>query len=325
MKNGLLGLTLALATVFVFGTGAAIIDKETKESVVGLNAKFSRLGEEERAHHLVQMQLLKEQHEIIQKLNQRIDGFERQVRSVSEASRRPVAVVAQPESAPTPPPPIIEQPPAAVPTAPPMQPVQATVQQTQEPQPALVKAAEPEAPSVPEPQPVATLTTAQPQVVSPMSNTQSLALLAFMLSGVSVLILIVMLVRMKMGEDRMKQMFWRSEMDSLRDEVIRGRPHLKIHSEGEKVEVVNTGESVAEEVKVYVGPAAASMKQKLKISSRMPAGEKSKIDLPSQLSEDPLYATLEYKHPTTGRVYKEQYLLKLDRVTGHLSPLAQAS
>lgn len=300
MKNG--PFTLVLLAVFLFGTGAAIIDRETKESIVGLNAKFGRLADEGRAHHVEQMKILKGQQEIVQKLERRIELLERRIKAAPAATTTPAAVAPAPE---------------VPPAAPVVEPVQAAP--TPEPLPPI-KTAEEEVPP-PADQFVPAVPVALPAPTN--DNAQSLAILASLISGIAIVLLIVLLVRMKQGEDRKRQISWNSEIDSLRDEMIRGRPHLKILSEGEKVEVLNAGETVAEEVKVFVGPAASSMKQKLKVAARVPAGEKTRIELPGQLSEDPLYATLEYKNPSTGRTYKEQYVLKLDRVTGHLSPLAQ--
>jgi hypothetical protein len=307
MKRNFLGLIVA--TVFVFTTGAAIIDKETKESIVGLNAKFGRLADEQRAHHNEQMKILKGQQEIIQKMERRVELLERRLKSAPAAATTAAtapAVAPVPEVQPAPAAPVVTPPDAATapaepqPTTPP------------EPLPPLETAQE----EVPPP-------AAQPVQSTSINNAQSLAILASLISGIAIVLLIVLLVRMKQSEDQKRQTSWKSEIDSLRDEMIRGRPQLKILSEGEKIEILNAGETMAEEVKIFVGPAAASMKQKLKVAPRMPAGEKTRIELPSQLSEDPLYATLEYKNASTGRTYKEQYVLKLDRATGHLAPITQ--
>ena len=67
------------------------------------------------------------------------------------------------------------------------------------------------------------------------------------------------------------------------------------------------------------------MKQKIRVVPRMEAGEKFEIPLPTNRSDDLLYASIEYKNPVTGRSYKDQFSLKVDRLTGELIPIQQAS
>ena len=154
---------------------------------------------------------------------------------------------------------------------------------------------------------------------------EPMTVFAFLLSGICVLLVVGLIVRLKKSEGRFKKILWKSEMESLREEVVRGRPLLKILTEGDRVDLVNAGETTADEIKVYVGPAPAAMKQKVKTVSKLQAGERIELELQGQISNDPLYSTLEYKNPNTGRIYKDQFVLKIDRLTGNPIPIQQAS
>jgi hypothetical protein len=360
-------LFFLLIVVFLSSTGASIIDKETKQGVLSLDQKLDRLVQKEEGYHNEQTRLLREQRELIQKLMQRIDALERQVKASQSAKPAPTPPPTPPAPAltvspPAPPPPALPPPAPASVTPPVASPNPAPPPVIAPPQPVAPPPAAqtPQAPPLPvavvpppTPEPVATpVTPAPPKDLSPskppksppkplppptlattrqdplgkkMKSMESATLFAFFLSGFCLLLVVGLLIRLKKGEDRLKKMLWKSETEALREEVVRGRPVLKILIEGERIDLVNTGETTADEIKMLVGPAPASMKQKIGTVPRLKTGERFEIDLHSQLSTNPLYATVEYKNVNTGRIYKDQFVLKVDRLTGNVLPIQQAS
>ena len=87
-----------------------------------------------------------------------------------------------------------------------------------------------------------------------------------------------------------------------------GRPVLRLLPEDDHWTISNVGSYQAEGIRLYVG-SNPSMKQRKKSIKTLPPGEAVLVTLPPGEFPTGLYATLEYRHPVTTRLYKEQFLL----------------
>jgi hypothetical protein len=368
-----------LGLFFVFSTGAAFIDKETKTGVLELKRKYEEL--DYKTERMIQLEHQRHQ-ELLKVL--------KEIRDLS--SKKPVVkVIAPPQvpaAAPIPatavnPTPVVVTPPAAVPEAPdtevpasasaaaaapapvteapaPTQaattlpppfppaspPVDAAVPAPVPAEPVMVEemgradTANPETPPNAEVQaveaaaPVAIAPAAAPlpeikvaipdEFVREIRNSQSFSQLAMILAGISLVSMGFLIVTVRKSDERLRRMVWKSEVDHLRDEVMGGRPHLKVERSYDRLTLTNTG-SVADDIRLSLGPAPATMKQRLKVLARIEAGEMAEVEIGPQATGGQIYGTLEYKNPDNERIYKDQFVLKIDGVTGELIPIQQAS
>lgn len=308
-----------LLIIFLSTTGASLIDKETKEGVFGIDQKLTHFSAEQQNNHATTLRrldealqrqaeettLLKEQSETLQKILQRLRGLETRVTSLAAppaavGQATPVAPVVIP-----PPPPTVRPEPVAPVVAPPAR-----------------LTSPPEMPRKPIP--------ARPEIPVTVS------ILALILSTFS-LLFVAFLIGIKRGETRKGA----PEPEIIPQTVVpppppihkvhevegmnQGRPHLRIHANTEGIALVNDGGTEADEVSFLVGPTPSNMRQKLRVVSKIPVGERVDLHLQSHRPDDFLYATLEYKNPQTGRIYRDQFSLKVDRLTGELIPIQQAS
>jgi hypothetical protein len=145
------------------------------------------------------------------------------------------------------------------------------------------------------------------------------------LAGISLVSMGFLIVTVRKSDERLRRMVWKSEVDHLRDEVMGGRPHLKVERSYDRLTLTNTGSVVADDIRLSLGPAPATMKQRLKVLARIEAGEKAEVEIGPQATGGQIYGTLEYKNPDNERIYKDQFVLKIDGVTGELIPIQQAS
>lgn len=198
---------------------------------------------------------------------------------------------------------------------------------------AAAPAPEPAAPVAAEvpvtvPPPAAIPQTAAPvpeDVTQGMHQSQSLSILAIIVSVISLVSMAVLIITIRKSDERMRRMLWKSEVDHLRDEVMGGRPHLKVEKSYDRLLLTNTGSVIADDIKLSLGPAPATMKQRLRVLAQIAANEKAEVEIGPQPSGGQIYGTLEYKNPDNGRIYKDQFVLKVDGVTGELIPVQQAS
>jgi hypothetical protein len=252
------------------------------------------------------------------------------------ATATPVATAADPPAPAQP----MENPPAATPPAPPPA-VESTLPVAAAPEPGAVEemgragaSQEPAAPpaeAAPPPMiaamaPVPEIKLTLPEDVSrQLKQSQSFAFLALILAGVSLVSMGLLIVTVRKSDERLRRMVWKSEVDHLRDEVMGGRPHLKVEKSYDRLTLTNTGSVVADDIRLSLGPAPATMKQRLKVLARIEAGEKAEVEIGPQAAGGQIYGTLEYKNPDSGRIYKDQFVLRVDGVTGELIPIQQAS
>ncbi len=331
-------LSPLLLILFLFSTGASIIDKETKTEIFKLNAKFDQVSQQERDLHQELKKLLKEQKEAIQNLVQKLNSLAskgpppqidqlkllREQKGLLERLGEQINAVEQKMVMP------VQAPPVAAPIAP-------------EPAPALQPV--PVAPPTPPPPPApeikpefketnepdlmefyqGTIDDLQKNLEGQIEKTNSNYLLVLFVSGFSVLLMIFLLVRMKRGEDRFRRMMVKTGREFLYDDLASKRPQLKVQSQSDRIILMNVGEMAADEIRVLLGSSPSTMRQRLKTIIRMDVGERAEVDIKFPVSDDLLYASLEYKHPESGRIYKEQVTLRLDRLTGQLLPIQQAS
>ncbi len=340
-----------LGLVFVFSTGAAFIDKETKTGVLELKRKYEEL--DYKHDRMVQLEHQRHQ-ELLKVLGEIRDLSSKKpvIRVVAPPPQIPV-IVETPAVVTTPP--AVTTPAAEVP-APVAAPTTAIVEA---PAAAQATSPEPVIPEVtvvedmgragvatPEAAPVAMIppdAAVPPVAVAPVAplpeikitipedvsqqlkQSQSFALLALIVAGISLVSMGFLVITVRKSDERLRRMVWKSEVDHLRDEVMGGRPHLKVEKSYDRLTLTNTGSVVADEIRLSLGPAPATMKQRLKVLARIEAGEKAEVEIGPQATGGQIYGTLEYKNPDNERIYKDQFVLKVDGVTGELIPIQQAS
>lgn len=158
-----------------------------------------------------------------------------------------------------------------------------------------------------------------------ISNARSFGILAFLVSLISLISMGVLIATVRKSDEKIRRMLWKSEVDHLRDEVITGRPQLKVEKSYDRLILTNVGAVVADDIKLSLGPAPRTMKQRLRVLARIEANEKAEVDIgPQQATDGQIFGTLEYKNPENAKLFKEQFILKVDGVTGELVPVQQA-
>lgn len=162
-------------------------------------------------------------------------------------------------------------------------------------------------------------------IKSGISTSKSLSILSLLISIISLASMAGLVVTIRKSDERLRRMLWKSEVDHLRDEVMGGRPHLKVEKSFDRLLLTNTGTVAADDIKLSLGPAPATMKQRLRVLAKIEANEKAEVEIGPQTMDGQLYGTLEYKNPDNGRLYKDHFVLKVDGVTGEISPVQQAS
>ncbi|HSA58803.1 MAG TPA: hypothetical protein VLJ37_03885 [bacterium] len=387
MKN-LIGLPV-LGLVFVFSTGAVLIDKETKTTVQELNYKYERLIQLDYERHQELMRVLKEVRDLAAKKTTVHVIAPRAEPTVQAPAAATAAQVPASASTPVPAPavtpaatpaaaPVAEEPTAAVPPTaiveapvalpaapaektapavetplalppptpaplavapapapPPVLPDRAVVEDmgravtaSPEPAPAAIASAVEVAPpvAVAPVAPVSEIKITIPEDVSQqLKQSQSFALLALIVAGISLVSMGFLIITVRKSDERLRRMVWKSEVDHLRDEVIGGRPHLKVERSYDRLTLTNTGSVAADDIRLSLGPAPATMKQRLKVLARIEEGEKAEVEIGPQAAGGQIYGTLEYKNPDNDRIFKDHFVLKVDGVTGELIPIQQAS
>ncbi len=275
-----LSFIISLGLLFLSSTGVSSTDQETKQSMLEMANKISQIQEQEKNYHF------QESKQLTETTNQ-----------LNEALKEIKASLVNLKIAPLP---SLE----SIPVAP----------TTPSPQIAT------QIPSVtPPPQvlPVPYITVSVPEDLKlQIKNARYQSLIGIFFSSFSIFFIILALVYNQKKQDKMRHTLWKTEVDNLREEVVQKRPLLKIQSYGDMLALVNSGNASADEVRVFLGTAPTTMKQKLKTATKINVGEKTPLDLPVTLREEPLYATLEYKNSHSGRIYKDQFVLQSDELTG---------
>ncbi len=295
-----------LTFVFLTTTGASIIDKETKTNVFGLNDKLDRLAHEEQTRYGEQARLLREQQEILQRLSQKIELLQRQV--------------AKPSPSPAPPPLSDEK-------------ADRLIQEGAEHHAEALDSFRHQKEALDQLRvrldqlqyqvsllarpPVATTPATAPRTVPPRQGTSIPPqksewgmLLLFFAIGLATFLVFLFLFKGRGTENRLRKLFWRSETEALRDEMIHGRPQIKIQAEGDKTELVNSGEIEAEDLRISIGTSLGSMHHRIKAPHHLKPKEKTMIELPPQPENGPLFVTAEYQNPSNGRSYKDHFTIQ---------------
>lgn len=282
-------LPFLLLLVFVTSTGASIIDRETKQNVQNLSEKMDRLQKQFHNLHAEVLSQLKKHGEATRKSSPAKEtgpdekAYEEILRQLKGQNAVLQGLVLKIDAW------AVQTPPQVV-----------------VPQPVTPQAVVP-------PPPAAAASPAETATAS--TGGRKVSEESILLALVSLFVLVALLIAKKKRERKIQNMLWKSEGDSVRSDMVVGRPRLKISNSGGRLDLENRGEGTADDIKLLVGHAATSMKQRLKVVSRISAGEKTALDLPTDLSSDTLYATVEYKSPESGRLYKDQFVLTADRTT----------
>lgn len=162
------------------------------------------------------------------------------------------------------------------------------------------------------------------QITKKLQNLEINTNLLILLMLVIVIGAIGLVIFVKQGEERIRQAIWKAEISNLKPELL-GRPHLKIQADHSRLSLVNTGETSADGIRLFVGPAPATMRQRQRAVGKIEAGQTVELDLANQISAEVLYGTVEYKNSLTGKLYKDQFVLKFDPDSGQLVPESLAS
>ncbi len=100
--------------------------------------------------------------------------------------------------------------------------------------------------------------------------------------------------------------------------VNMGRPLVEVQTRQGRLALVNTGKTTADHIKLFLGLTASNLERRQKIVTTIQSGGRVEVDVSSYPIHDFLYGNLEYKNPTNGRLYKDQFILKYHEQTGDL-------
>ncbi len=162
------------------------------------------------------------------------------------------------------------------------------------------------------------------EIKSRMSRLESLTTLSFVVTAISLVAMVLMFKNLRQKEQTLKTAIWRSDMQGLREEVMLGRPHISVEKNFERLTLLNKGSIAANDVQLALGPAPGAMKQKVRSVPTIRPGEKADVEITGYTFEGQIYGGLEYKNAQTGRLYKDQFLMKIDGVTGEIVPIKEA-
>ncbi len=144
-----------------------------------------------------------------------------------------------------------------------------------------------------------------------LEKAQSFQMMAAILFGSSLIftVLTFLLLRKALLKSNQVPMPLLPEESGVR---IPDRPQLIIEPVGDALVIHNEGRVVADQVKISLGTALATMNHRIRATSVLKPGESSNLSIPKDLlGEDVIYARLEYRHPDTGKNYKEQTSLRV--------------
>lgn len=171
-----------------------------------------------------------------------------------------------------------------------------------------------------------------PKASSPVSSDRLVAFsLAF--SVLSFVAMLIFMTRMRRRERELRRMVVTSDVEAIRADMRRfsekvsndSRPRLKISINGQNIDLVNVGNAAAQDLKLLIGSNPSSLKKRIITENQINEGERVSVLLPPRTTDDPIHATLEYRNAATDRSYKDQFILKTDRLTGLLMPIQEAS
>ena len=253
--------------VLPFTLGASIIDKDTKKMVEELNYKLEKVLQYQHANQEEVLKAVAQQTEALENLTGRVESLEKQQQRFNALKQTPVVpekpamvTVVSPEpvaAAPTvvPENPVVEaKSPEPIP-APPTTTLPSMVNLETTPAPVVIGTPVVAAQEIiPEPVPPPTPTiieAQQPPVVTPPISKKSeikqtslipplfiKGAVAYLIAGLSAVLMIVLFVRMKRSEQKIKTMLWRADMEALREDLARERKmNPKIHITGEPAKV----------------------------------------------------------------------------------------
>lgn len=95
---------------------------------------------------------------------------------------------------------------------------------------------------------------------------------------------------------------------------ISERPQLSLEPIGDALVLHNEGRAVADQVKILLGTALATMNHRIRVAHALKPGESTNLSVPKDLlGEESVHARLEYRHPDSGKNYKEQTSFHLPR------------
>jgi len=89
-----------------------------------------------------------------------------------------------------------------------------------------------------------------------------------------------------------------------------GRPQLEVQTRQGRLALINTGKMTADHIKLYMGTTPSNLERRQKMVTTIQAAGRVEIDLSSYPIHEFLYGSLEYKNPSNGKLYKDQFILK---------------
>ena len=100
------------------------------------------------------------------------------------------------------------------------------------------------------------------------------------------------------------------------------RPQLEVAPDQDKIRVSNVGRGVADEIRLLLGPAPATLTERQRVVGALKNGEAAVLEM-NHWGAERLYGKLEYKNPATGRAYKNSFVLGYNPEAGRF--FAEAS
>lgn len=186
---------------------------------------------------------------------------------------------------------------------------------------------------MPPPEPVAPPPPPAPLIVNPPSVTVSVPgeivtsyrrIEEFARKGLLVLagglggLLVSFFIMMRWMEKRFRKLVFRNEMDNLREVLSSRKPAIKVHVESDQIVVANTGKFSVDQVRLAVGTTPDNFKIKMRPIPTINVSSRSTLPLPSGLTGDTLYASVQYKDAQTHKVYRDQFVLRIqERFLSH--------
>lgn len=172
------------------------------------------------------------------------------------------------------------------------------------------------APSAPPISPTSVVIPPVPPSTSPLLMTIPNLVLIVPVLGIMLLVIFIVLLRRDMK--KLEGVLHDKRPEPFVNNVSpRDRPYLTIQREAHRLLLINEGGTIAEDIRLFSGSAPRTMKQKIKTASRLRPREREEIMIAMTPGEEALYMNLEYKNSLNGRVYKDQFVMKPDRVHIH--------
>lgn len=97
-----------------------------------------------------------------------------------------------------------------------------------------------------------------------------------------------------------------------------GRPQLEVQTRQGRLALANSGKLTADHISLFLGVSPSNLERRQKMVTTIQAGGRVEVDLSSYPIHEFLYGNLEYKNPSNGKLYKDQFILHFHPESGEL-------